>query len=42
MQTVAVLQSAAVVATEGVADGEGISFANELVMDDIYQLWKIY
>ena len=38
MQTVEVLRSDDFVVTEGVADGEGISFADELVMDDIYQL----
>ena len=38
MQTVAVLRSDDFVVTEGVAEGEGISFADELVMDDVYQL----
>lgn len=38
MQTVAVLKSDDFVVTEGVAEGEGISFADELVMDDVYQL----
>ena len=38
MQTVAVLRSSDFVVTEGVAEGEGISFADELVMDDVYQL----
>lgn len=38
MQTVAVLGSEMFPVTEGVAEGEGISFADELVMDDIYQL----
>lgn len=38
MQTVAVLRSDDFVVTEGVAEGEGMSFADELVMDDVYQL----
>lgn len=40
MQTVAVLRSDDFVVSEGVAEGEGISFADELVMDDVYQLSK--
>lgn len=39
MQTVAVLRSDDFVVVEGVAEGEGISFADELVMDDVYQLF---
>lgn len=38
MQTVAIMRSDDFRITEGVAEGEGISFADELVMDDIYQL----
>jgi len=38
MQTVAVLLSNDFIVTEGVAEGEGITFADELVMDDVYQL----
>lgn len=38
MQTVAIMRSDDFRVTEGVAEGEGISFADELVMDDIYQL----
>ena len=37
MQTVAVLRSEDFCVTEGVAEGEGITFADELVMDDVYQ-----
>ena len=37
MQTVAVLRSEDFCVIEGVAEGEGITFADELVMDDIYQ-----
>ena len=37
MQTVAVLRSEDFCVTEGVAEGESITFADELVMDDIYQ-----
>ncbi|MFT5629928.1 MAG: hypothetical protein ACI82I_001347 [Gammaproteobacteria bacterium] len=37
MQTVAVLRSEDFRVTEGVAEGEGITFADELVMDDVYQ-----
>jgi hypothetical protein len=37
-QTVAVFRAAAFRVTEGVAEGDGISFADELVMDDTYQL----
>ena len=37
MQTVAVFRSEDFRVTEGVAEGEGITFADELVMDDIYQ-----
>ena len=36
--TVEVFQAADFVATAGVALGEPLSFADELVMDDIYQL----
>lgn len=39
MQTVAVLRSDDFVVVEGVAEGEGISFADELLMDDVYQLF---
>ena len=39
MQTVAVLRSDDFVVVEGVAEGEGISFADEVVMDDVYQLF---
>ena len=35
MQTVAVFRSEDFRVTEGVAEGEGITFADELVMDDI-------
>lgn len=38
MQTVAIMRSDDFRITEGVVEGEGISFADELVMDDIYQL----
>jgi len=38
MQTVAVLRAEDFPVVEGVAEGEGITFADELVMDDIYQL----
>jgi hypothetical protein len=38
MQTVAVLRSDDFRVKEGVAETEGITFADELVMDDIYQL----
>ena len=38
MQTVAVLRADDFPVVEGVAEGEGITFADELVMDDIYQL----
>jgi len=37
-QTVAVFRGSDFVATEGVAEGDAISFADELVMDDVYQL----
>lgn len=38
MQTVAVLRSGDFVVTEGVAEGEGMTFADELIMDDVYRL----
>lgn len=38
MQTVAVMRSKDFRVIDGVAEGEGISFADELVMDDVYQL----
>ncbi|MEJ6397959.1 Hint domain-containing protein [Yoonia sp. 208BN28-4] len=38
IQTVAVYPTRAFCVTEGVAEGEALSFADELVMDDIYQL----
>lgn len=38
MQTVAVMRSEDFRVIDGVAEGEGISFADELVMDDVYQL----
>lgn len=37
-QTVAVYLADAFTVTDGVAEGDGISFADELVMDDVYQL----
>ena len=37
IQTVAVLRSEDFCVTEGVAEGESITFADELVMDDVYQ-----
>ncbi len=37
-QTVTVYRAAAFVVTDGVAEGEALSFADELMMDDIYQL----
>ncbi|MCX7299727.1 MAG: Hint domain-containing protein [Rhodobacterales bacterium] len=37
-QTLLVFPARAFVATDGVADGDPISFADELVMDDVYQL----
>lgn len=37
MQTVAVLRSDDFRVSEGVAEGEGITFADELVLDDVYQ-----
>ncbi|SEW02494.1 Hint domain-containing protein [Cognatiyoonia koreensis] len=37
-QTVAVYAARAFRVTDGVAEGEGISFADELVLDDVYQL----
>lgn len=37
-QTVAVFQARQFAVTDGVAEGEGLSFADELVMDDVYQL----
>lgn len=37
-QTVAVFNARHFVVTDGVAEGEGMSFADELVMDDVYQL----
>ena len=40
MQTVAVLRSDDFRVVEGVAEGEGITFADELVMDDVFQLSK--
>ncbi len=39
-QTVPVFVAAQFVASEGVAAGDAISFADELVMDDLYQLAK--
>jgi len=38
MQTVAVIRADDFRVTEGVAEGEGITFADELVMDDVFQL----
>lgn len=38
MPTVAVLRSDDFRVSEGVAEGEGITFADELVLDDVYQL----
>ena len=37
-QTVPVHLAAQFVVTDGVAEGDGLSFADELVMDDVYQL----
>lgn len=37
-QTLPVFAAASFVVTEGVARGDGLSFADELVMDDVYQL----
>jgi len=37
-QTVAVFDARHFIVTDGVAEGEAISFADELVMDDVYQL----
>jgi hypothetical protein len=37
-QTLLVFPASALVATDGVAEGDAISFADELVMDDVYQL----
>jgi len=37
-QTVAIFEARTFAVTDGVAEGEGISFADELVMDDVYQL----
>lgn len=37
-QSLPVYRSEHFVATDGVAEGDGISFADELVMDDVYQL----
>lgn len=39
-QTVAVFAAADFFVSDGVAAGEGLSFADELVMDDVYQLRK--
>ncbi len=36
--TIAVFASDAFVVTDGVAEGEGVSFMDELVLDDVYQL----
>lgn len=36
--TIAVYASGAFVVTDGVAEGDGISFMDELVLDDVYQL----
>jgi hypothetical protein len=38
VQTVAVFHASQFVVTEGVAEGDSLSFADELVMDDVYQL----
>ena len=40
LNTIAVLTSNDFVVTDGVAEGEGISFMDELVLDDVYQLPK--
>lgn len=37
-QTIAVFKSSAFTVTDGVAEGDGLSFMDDLVMDDIYQL----
>lgn len=39
IQTISVYRSDDFPVSEGVAQGDGISFADDLVMDDVYQLW---
>jgi len=39
IQTLSVFRSDDFPVSEGVAQGEGMSFADDLVMDDVYQLW---
>lgn len=38
LNTIAVYPSDAFVVTDGVAEGDGIAFMDELVLDDVYQL----
>ena len=39
-QTIIVYRASDLIVTEGVAEGDPLSFADELVMDDTYQLHR--